>query len=592
MRFCKFTCHSLIYTLTHKHRNKPGTNQSATSLLLTTESAHRVLHINQNRTTMTEQKNQSQREHKPLAKSLTIATFIMMASVLLSRVAGLIREQVLAYHGGTSSDMDAYVTAFMIPELLNHFLAGGFLSITFIPIFQKHILSGDREKAWKSMSNLLTIGSIGFIVIIPLMMLFTADILKIMSSFASVFGVKVNLVADPEQLSLTIRLTQIILPAQILFYWGAFFSAVQMAEHKFFLPALSPLCYNFGIILGGVILGPLIGIEGFAWGVLFGAFLGNILIQLPGALQCGFRYRFRVDFSDKDFTDYIKKTVPLILGLGMVFSNEIFFRFFGSFLPEGATSSINYALRTMLIVVAVFGQASGVAFFPYLSKMAIEHQFSRMSELLNSMLFKIALFLLPLSGIMFILSKEIISILFQRGSFNSDSVAKTSVIFAIYLTGAFAFSASMIVSRTFYALQNTLLPMLVSTPIALLSIPLYIFSGRLFQANGIAIIAVLSMTVQFLILYFIWIRQYRLWKDALDFFIKFIKVLTICICSCTGGYYLKGFLSGFIAGTGLIHNLALCILTTIPVLFAVFGVYELTKMQSLKESVRGLLQKK
>ncbi len=187
---------------------------------------------------MTEQINQSQSQHKPLAKSLTIATFIMMGSVLLSRVAGLIREQVLAYHGGTSGDMDAYVTAFMIPELLNHFLAGGFLSITFIPIFQKHILSGDREKAWKSMSNLLTIGSIVFMAIIPLLILFTEDILKIMSSFASVFGVKANLVADPEQLSLTIRLTQIILPAQILFYWGAFFSAVQMVEHKFFLPAL------------------------------------------------------------------------------------------------------------------------------------------------------------------------------------------------------------------------------------------------------------------------------------------------------------------------------------------------------------------
>ncbi|HMA63752.1 MAG: lipid II flippase MurJ, partial [Fibrobacterota bacterium] len=247
---------------------------------------------------MTEQKNQSQSQHKPLAKSLTIATFIMMGSVLLSRVAGLIREQVLAYHGGTSSDMDAYVTAFMIPELLNHFLAGGFLSITFIPIFQKHILSGDREQAWKSMANLLTIGSIVFIAIIPLMILFTADILKVMSSFASVFGVKGNLVADPKQLALTIRLTQIILPAQLFFYWGAFFSAVQMAEHKFFLPALSPLCYNFGIILGGVVLGPVIGIEGFAWGVLFGAILGNILIQLPGALQCGFRYRLRIDFGD------------------------------------------------------------------------------------------------------------------------------------------------------------------------------------------------------------------------------------------------------------------------------------------------------
>lgn len=520
---------------------------------------------------------------KSLAKSLTIATIIMIASVLLSRIAGLIREQVLAYHGGTSSEMDAYVTAFFIPELLNHFLAGGFLSITFIPIFQKHLLDGNRDRAWQSFSNLLTIGSLLFVILIPLMMFFTPSILGIMGKLSS----------DPKQLSLTCRLTMIILPAQIFFYWGAFFSAVQMAEHKFFLPALNPLCYNFGIILGGMVLSPIIGIEGFAWGVLIGAFTGNVLVQLPGAIKAGLKFKFSINFSDPDLTNYVRKTIPLILGISMVFSNELFFRFFGAYLPEGATSSINYAFRTMLIVVAVFGQASGVAFFPFLSKMAIEKQFDKMSELLHKMLIKIAVYLLPISGIMLLLSKPIISILYQRGNFSDTSVSKTAAIFSIYLFGAFSYSASMIISRSFYALQNTLLPMLISTGVALLSIPIYIVFSRFYEAQGIAAAASAAMVVQFLVLYFCWINKYKLWKSASAFVLDFMKILIICIFGCGIGFVLKIRIEPFInTDSILLTNCLLSLFVSVPSVLLIFFLYEFTGIQSLKATLRGLLKKK
>jgi putative peptidoglycan lipid II flippase len=100
------------------------------------------------------------KDRPSLKKSLTIATAIMMGSVLLSRVIGLVREQVIAALCGTSTEIDAYVTAFFIPELINHFLASGFLSITFIPIFQRYLHANDREGAWRSFSNLMSLGTV------------------------------------------------------------------------------------------------------------------------------------------------------------------------------------------------------------------------------------------------------------------------------------------------------------------------------------------------------------------------------------------------------------------------------------------------
>ena len=143
--------------------------------------------------------------------------------------------------------------------------------------------------------------------------------------------------------------------------------AIQYANHRFFLPALAPLCYNLGIIAGGWFLYPYIGVEGFAWGVLIGALVGNFAIQIPGAFRVGLRYKFMFNVRDKDFIHYVAITCPLILGLGMTFSNELFFRFFGSFLGTGGLASINYSLRTMMPLVGVFGQASGVASYPFLS---------------------------------------------------------------------------------------------------------------------------------------------------------------------------------------------------------------------------------
>jgi putative peptidoglycan lipid II flippase len=464
---------------------------------------------------------QETQKNPSLKRSIAIASVIMMTSVLLSRIMGLVREQVLAKYFGTSPEMNAYVASFLIPEVLNHLLAGGFLSITFIPIFQKYLVTGEREKSWRVFSNLLTVGTIVLAVLIACCMLFTGSIVGLLGHGA------------PPQL--TIRLTRIIMPAQLLFYWGAFLMAVQYANNRFFLPAMLPLCYNLGIIASGMLFHHFfgMGVEGFAWGVLIGSFAGNVLVQLPGAIRVGMRFSPVVDVKDPNLVRYILLTLPLIMGLGMTFSNEIFFRYFGSFLEKGALASINYSLRTMMIFVGVFGQAAGVASYPFLSRLAAEKKYNDMNNLLNSITRKIAAFLVPCSAVMIPIASQVIAVLYQHGRFSAASTAATAPVLAVYLVGAFPFAASTIVMRSFYAEQKMVFPMTVSTCVALFSIPCYLLFSRMFGAMGIALASTVAMSIQFAVLYWTWENRHSFRRDFFATLIMFVKI-TLVAAACGG----------------------------------------------------------
>jgi len=525
----------------------------------------------------------AQDKHSSVSRSISIATVIMMGSVFLSRVTGMFREVTLANLGGASSEMDAYVAAFLIPELLNHFLAGGFLSVTFIPIFQKYLVKNDPDEAWRCFSNLITIGTAAFAVFLPLSILLTPQ-------FLSLTGLKGQ---DPEVFALTVRLTRIILPAQMFFYWGAFLMAVQYAHQRFFLPALSPLCYNLGIICGGIFLGPRFGIEGFAWGVLIGAFIGNVAVQLPGAVNLKMRYRFRFSLRDPEFAHYVKITIPLIAGLGMTFSNEIFFRYFASFLESGAVASANYALRTMMILVGVFGQAAGVAFYPYLSKLAAEKAYAKMTELLNNMITRIALYLIPLSAIMIALAPQIILILYEHGRFTEESTGQTVPVFTAYLFGAFASAVCILAARPFYAMQKTLLPMIISTTVSLLSVPLYYILSRQMGAMGLGLASSAAMTAQFLILYTIWGKRYGGLQAAGKEVIKLTKIVLISAFGALLCFVIRQQLESLIiSDIKRVQAIFICICASLPALMLVFFLYEVLKLQRMRDSVEGLLRRR
>ena len=433
---------------------------------------------------------------KTLYKKVGIASIIMMCSVFLSRVTGLLREIVIAAVGGISADVDAYQVAFMLPEVLNHVVASGFLSVTFIPIFNQYLAADNEEEGWQVFSLIFTTFGAGLCLLILVAGIYAEPLVRLIAS-----GVK-----DPATLALAVRMTRIILPAQFFFFTGGLLMAVQFSKERFFLPALAPLIYNLGIIAGGLLLGPWIGIEGFSWGVLAGALAGNFLLQWFGARRAGMKISFAMDLSHPEIRNYLFLTLPLILGLTMTFSTEFFFRFFGAYMPKGTIAALNYGLRVTLILVGLFGQAVGTASYPFMSRLMAEGRMDDVNQLLNKTLRYLSL-VIPFSALLMVLRHEVIFILFQRGQFNASATSLTSQLLPFLLIGAFAFSAQVVVVRGYYAMKDTLFPAIFGTIAVAISIPFYLWGMRQWGPAGVAVGVSFSAFLQVTVLYALWNKR-------------------------------------------------------------------------------------
>jgi putative peptidoglycan lipid II flippase len=512
-------------------------------------------------------------------KKFGIAALIMMASVFLSRLAGFFRLMVIAYIGGRSAEVDAYQVAFVIPEILNHIVASGFLSITFIPIFSRYLAANQEAAGWKVFSIIFSSFGLLLLFLIVIGLIFAPDMVALIARGRT----------EPSFRQDVIRMTRIILPAQFFFFGGGLFMAVQFAKEKFLIPALAPLIYNLGIISGGLLLGPKIGMEGFSWGVLAGAFVGNFALQFWGAKKVGLQFAPIFDFNHPDLKKYIKLTLPLMLGLTLFFSMEIFMKFFGSYLPPGSIADLEYSLRTMLLLVAFFGQAVGVASYPFMARLVAENKLEALNRLLNDTLRYLSL-VIPFSVLLMVLRHETILMLFQRGKFDATATGQASAVLIFFLVGSFAFAANTIVPRAYYAMQDTLFPAIYGTLAVLLSIPLYLLGLKLLGTRGVALAASLSAMFQVFILYAIWNRRTHN-SGSGEVYRAYLKIISV---SALLGLILVGFrltvLSGMDAAT-FSGSLQIVLITAIVFMALLLLAGYVFQIKEIREVIRRFTTK-
>ncbi len=416
------------------------------------------------------------------------ATLLLMTAVMLSRVIGYVREAYIAWAFGAGPATDAYVAGFTIPDWLNYLVAGGTASITFVSIYTRFLAEKREEDAQKTFSAIITVMTAVLGVGILLAEIFTPQLSRLMFSGF-----------NPEQLKLCVHLTRILLPAQIFFYIGGVVSAVLLSRRLFLFPAFGPLVYNVFIILGGVVLSRPLGISSLAYGALAGSFLGPFLVNAIGAARIGTGYSISFDVRNPAFREWVRLSIPLMLGVSLVTADDWILRYFASG-GVGDITRLNYAKRLFAVPIAVLGQAASQASLPFFAKLFGEKRMREFADTVNSSIYRIVATSLLATSFMMAAALPLIDLVYRRGHFLFSDAQETALYFFWFSLSLAFWSAQGLYSRAFYAAGNTLTPMVASSLITLASLPMYSALYRTFSTVGLAMASDLGIVANTLAL--------------------------------------------------------------------------------------------
>jgi putative peptidoglycan lipid II flippase len=398
-----------------------------------------------------------------------------MSSVMASRALGYLREMYIAWAFGAGHQTDAYFAAFQIPDFLNYILAGGTASITFISIYTRHVSRDDEAGAQHAFDVTITIMSAVLCIGTVFLEIFTPQLVRLVFPKFS-----------PDQVELCVHLTRILLPGQIFFYAGGIVSAVLQAKRMFLYPALSPALYNVFIILGGVVGAKYLGIESLAWGALAGALLGPFLINAIGAAQGGLRYAFSFDWRNPGFREWVRLSIPLMLGVSLVSADDWILRYFASG-GAGDISRLNYAKRLFAVPISILGQATGQASMPFFASLWEQGKRKLFADTVNQTVYRITAVAFLTSAWMMAAALPIIDLAFHHGHFTFADAQETAAYFFWFALSLALWSAQAQYARAFYSAGDTLTPMVASTIIVALSLPVYSSFFQHFGVTGLAI---------------------------------------------------------------------------------------------------------
>ncbi len=453
-----------------------------------------------------------------------------MASVMLSRVLGFLREWTLAHQVGSNASTDAYYAAFTLPDFLNYLVAGASLSVIFIPVFTKYVTEGREDEAWHVFSIVSTFMTILLIAVVILGEIFAPHLVNVIAPGFT-----------PEAKERVVALTRIMLPAQVCFVLGSVLSAVQYAKSQFLIPSLATVIYNLFIILGGWFLYSWIGISGFAVGVLTGAIVGNLALQVYGAKRVGAQYQASLNLRHPGFILFIKMAVPIMLALSLSATDDWIVRWFGSYLQAASITWLSYAKTLMRVPLTAMGQAVGVASFPLLAQLYSEGKFDDLNALLNSTMKGLLLMIVPISALTMAQSSTIVYFVFANTRLHGADFQATGYALAIFSFAMFAWAAQYIFSRGFYATHNTWTPALVGTGVMIVSLPLYAFLVHRYQYIGLALASSCAIILYMLVLFLLLNRHthnHQAGKVALFFLkISVASVVAGLVCFRLTGWF-------------------------------------------------------
>lgn len=401
----------------------------------------------------------------------------------IGKLTGLVRARLVSNSFGTGSAFDAFTAANQLPEVFFVVISGGSLAAAFIPVYTAYLAQEGPRRSARLANTVLTI-VFGLLAVIAALGALLAPWLT-----------RVLLVPDfpPQSQQLTADLMRILLITAMLYGISGVLSSILNAHQHFALPALSDITIDIGY-LTGIFLFASAGIYGLAWGTVVGAAL-QILVQIPGLLRFGYRFRPRLDLKLSGVRQIAHLMGPRIVTLGVIQVADLFIVRLASALPAGSTAGYFYAYQLMQLPETLFGTAIALVVFPTLAELynagdlaGLKHTFARAMSVIWALT-------VPAAAAVALLGRQAIATLLETGAFTAESTALVYRVLLVFCVRIVSEATLDLVARLFYAQHNTRTPMFTYLGWLVINVGLAFWLVDDFDIAGLALASTVAFTV-------------------------------------------------------------------------------------------------
>lgn len=393
--------------------------------------------------------------------SILSGASIIMATVLLTKILGLVRDRLLA-HVYSPDQVAIFFAAFRIPDLIFSILVFGALSVAFIPIFTEYREREGKEEAFRMAQSILNISLVTLSLVGILTILFITPLTEII--VPGFTQLQKQQVAD---------LTRVILIGQVILTVGSLFVGILQSFQRFIIPALAGVFYNLGIIIGIIFLNTTFGVMAPAYGVIIGASM-HALIQLPLTFSLGFRFNITC-FFHPGVKGVLKLVSVRTIGLAAEQVNDTVAVILASIISTASVTYLTFSQHLQLVPVSLFGATIAQAALPVLSSERARGRTEEFKVTLLTTMHQILFLALPATAILIVLRIPAVRLVFGASQFDWESTVLTGQTLAFMSIGLAAQAVSLLLVRSFYALKDTKTPVLASLGTVTLNISLSVY---------------------------------------------------------------------------------------------------------------------
>lgn len=391
------------------------------------------------------------------SKPLFLTTLITSGAILLCRFSGLIREAVFGAIFGQTGATDVFTTAFRVPNLLRDLLAEGALSQSFTSVLAKKKQKDGNEAAWRVIRKLGTQVFFLMIIIVTLGIIFAEPVMAYMFKER-----------PADVIPMATELNQIMWPFIGFVSFAALVMGVLNVYGSFALPMLASCAFNVTAVTLGLFFGwlfdPSFGtraLYGFAIGVTLGG-AAQWLVQCPALRKTGFRFKFDFDWKDKDVKSIWTLMIPVAIAAGTTQINVFINIGFANELAEGSSTILQTAFRVWQLPVGLFGVATGMIVLPDIARMMESNNKQEIIGKLSQAFRQIAFFAVPAFVIVYFLSSETVSVLFQRKNFGPENSLLTGQALQVYALGLLGYAGIKVAQPAFVAMEKKWVPLQIA----------------------------------------------------------------------------------------------------------------------------------